>query len=270
MPNPFPGMDPYIECGNLWESFHADFISHMALVLNRQLPSGFVARSESRCYVVPTERGITPDVVAKRHGVPSPRGTVALKESPAQTGEPTGVVRIVREERREHFIEVRSPSIEGTVVTVIEVLSPANRAPSHAGRESYFCKQAEVLSSSTHLLEIDLLRGGAHTVAVPARTLSPWGPWNYIVCLHRADTPEEFSFYLNRLRDPLPWVRIPIGAGYEDLVFDLQAVIDFCYDGWRYGDSIDYRRELTPALPPDEADWADHRLQAAGIVPRFP
>ena len=53
----------------------------------------------------------------------------------------------------------------GHVITVIEVLSPTNKLAGSEGRQSYQQKQREVLGSSAHLLELDLLRIGEHTVA---------------------------------------------------------------------------------------------------------
>src|SRR5262249_25122522 len=47
----------------------------------------------------------------------------------------------------------------GQVVTVIEVLSPANKR-SGEGRRSYMEKRDHVLGSQTNLVELDLLRAG--------------------------------------------------------------------------------------------------------------
>ena len=46
------------------------------------------------------------------------------------------------------------------VVTVLETLSPANKRPGGDGRREYLKKREEVLQSPSHLVEIDLLRGG--------------------------------------------------------------------------------------------------------------
>ena len=45
------------------------------------------------------------------------------------------------------------------VVTIVEVLSPANKRAGR-GRDAYLQKRERVLGSSTHLVEIDLLRTG--------------------------------------------------------------------------------------------------------------
>ena len=47
----------------------------------------------------------------------------------------------------------------GKVVTVLELLSPANKSPGE-GRRLYEEKRLQVLGTRTHLVEVDLLRGG--------------------------------------------------------------------------------------------------------------
>ena len=61
------------------------------------------------------------------------------------------------------------------LVTVIEVLSLANKTPGEKGRELYLEKQREVLGSPVHLVEIDLLRGGEHTDADVSGKAPPEG-----------------------------------------------------------------------------------------------
>ena len=62
------------------------------------------------------------------------------------------------EEVQERYLEVREVG-SGQVVTVIEVLSPKNKRTGE-GRQAYLSKRQRILASQTHLIEIDLLRGG--------------------------------------------------------------------------------------------------------------
>jgi hypothetical protein len=73
----------------------------------------------------------------------------------------------------------------GRVITVVELLSPSNKAAGSSGRQKYVTKQNEVLAGPTHLLEIDLLRQGQHTVVAPRESLVRRMPFDYLVSLSR-------------------------------------------------------------------------------------
>ncbi len=62
----------------------------------------------------------------------------------------------------ERYLEVREMKTD-RVITVIELLSPKNKR-SGQGREAYEKKRRAILSSETHLIEIDLLRGSKEIV----------------------------------------------------------------------------------------------------------
>ena len=69
------------------------------------------------------------------------------------------VTTLLEEEVHEARLEVIDRS-DRKVVTVLEVVSPTNKAPGSRGRESYLEKRLEVMHSPTHWVEIDLLRAG--------------------------------------------------------------------------------------------------------------
>lgn len=71
------------------------------------------------------------------------------------------------------------------VVTVIEILSPTNKIVGLRGRASYEQKRKEVMTSSTHLVEIDLLREGDHLYC---RELLPAADY-YVHVSRRGDRP---------------------------------------------------------------------------------
>ena len=71
-----------------------------------------------------------------------------------------------------------------------------NKTLGSEGRQKYLEKQQEILSGQVHLVEIDLLRGGAHSSAVLlwlAREKA--GPFDYHVSVRRFDRPGEFLVY---------------------------------------------------------------------------
>src|SRR5207248_2842009 len=86
---------------------------------------------------------------------------------------------------REVFLEIRDAQSRH-VVTVVEVLSPFNKAAG-PGRELYVEKQRQVLESDANLVEIDLLRRGEPTVAAPADALYSVPAHHYRVCVSRPE-----------------------------------------------------------------------------------
>ena len=73
--------------------------------------------------------------------------------------EPIEAITLIEEEIHESYIEIVD-RVERLVVTVIEILSPTNKAAGSRGRESYETKRSDVMKSPSHLVEIDLLRRG--------------------------------------------------------------------------------------------------------------
>src|SRR5262249_55870163 len=142
---------------------------------------------------------------------------------------------------QESFIEIRRRrGREVRLVASVEVLSPSNKTPGNPGREQYLNRQSEVLHSEVHLIEVDLLRGGTHTSAVP-RDLAEVkaGAFDYHVSIHRFDRPHDFFLYPIRLEQRLPVIAIPLLPGDPDVMLDLQAVFDRAYDAGPYAQEVD-------------------------------
>src|SRR5207249_6796839 len=115
-------------------------------------------------------------------------------------------VEIWSEPVREAFIEIRLGEEPGKLVGVIELLSPANKTPG-VGRDLYLKKQSHLLRSRSHLIEIDLLRAGQHTVAVRRDGL-PESGWDYVVCLHRGEGGSRFECWPFPLQELLPRINV--------------------------------------------------------------
>jgi hypothetical protein len=264
MPGPFPGMDPYLEHPARWPDLHQSLITYMREVLNERLPRRFRARTGERLYVIASSRSIYPDVAVlerrstSRIGEPHAQGSTAVADPPiVLTLEPT--------EHREPFLEIVPVSDESRLVTVIEVLSPVNKAPGSEGRRLYQTKQQELLASSTSLIEIDLLRTGEHTIAPPRAELLHWGPWDYLASLHRGGAGPTYEFWPNRLRQPLPAVLVPLDGDHQDVVLPLQAIFHRCYETGRYQDQIDYQQDPPVPLAGEDMQWADALLRERGL-----
>ena len=105
----------------------------------------------------------------------------------------------------------------------------------------YLLKQRELLDSQTHLIEIDLLRGGRHTVAPPRDRIADLaGAFDYVASVHRFDRLEEFEVYPVQLEERLPELAFPLLPGDLDVCVDLQAVFDHCYDAGPYRRRVRY------------------------------
>ncbi|GAA6623037.1 hypothetical protein NUACC26_088620 [Scytonema sp. NUACC26] len=70
--------------------------------------------------------------------------------------QPVTVILLLSDNVRQGHLEIRDIATS-EVVTAVEVLSPANKRPGQ-GRKQYETKRQTILESTTHLVEIDLLR----------------------------------------------------------------------------------------------------------------
>ncbi|MBI4618536.1 MAG: DUF4058 family protein [Planctomycetes bacterium] len=216
MPSPFPGMDPRLE-GYEWESFHAPLLTNLADALVPQVRPRYTVRSVRRVY---------------------------LEHVPVDLTLP------IPEERRETYLVLRErETLE--VVTVIEVLSPTNKRHGSDGQKEYMKKREEVLRSASHLVEIDLLRGGER---LP--TLEPLPAGDYHAFVSRAKRRPRVQVYSWTLKDRLPVVPIPLAGKDPDVQIDLAVVFDSRYERAGYDYSLDPRAPIDPPLSPEEAAWA--------------
>lgn len=266
MPGPFPGMDPYLEESSLWSGVHQGYIGCLRAALNASLPPGYVADVGERLYVVQPQRGIYPDVVIVEYPPSQPSMEQVTEGTTVAVADPPWVLTVEPEEMREVFIEILSLREGERVVTEIEMLSPSNKTAGSEGRQLYLTKQGEILKSQTHLIEIDLLRQGGHTVAVPHEALLQRSTQrSYLVCLHRGGEGRRYEVWPITVRQRLPRITVPLAGGDPDLVLDLQAVFNRCYDEGAYARRLDYRREPPLPLEGDDAAWATTLLRERGL-----
>jgi Protein of unknown function (DUF4058) len=210
------------------------------------------------------ERGryIEPDVEIV-HSARKPRKRTKGGVAVAEFGE--GGPLVVTVETVEHgpfkesFLDIRRRrGKEVRIVTSIEVLSPSNKKTGNPGRAKFLEKQRETLDSDTHLVEIDLLRTGTHTAAVPRQLVeAKAGRFAYFVSIHRFDRPQDFLVYPIGLADRLPEFAIPLLPGDPDVPLDLQELFQRAYDAGPYASEIEYGKDpIVPRLRPEQAEWA--------------
>jgi hypothetical protein len=252
MPSPFPGMDPYLEDPLLWPSVHHLLISHIGMTLNQLLPPGYVAAFGERVFVAGPDRDIYPDVLLKEATETGAGDSLSHGGTATAVADPPWVIAVMDDEVVESFVEIRALAEHQRVVTTIEVLSPRNKAAGSEGRQLYRQKQREILASDTHLIEIDLLRSGQHTVAAPRDPLLRRGPYHYLVSLSRGNRRHQCEVWGILLSSPLPRVRVPLAGSDPDVILDLQTVWRQVYEAGAFARVLDYT--LPPRVPFSAAD----------------
>lgn len=251
--SPFPGMDPYLE-GDLWQEFHDTLSNQIRAQLLPLLPPRYVALLEKRyviedpgidLVVVPGHRIIYPDV----HVVHTVRETATLLDTAVEVTPRVRLVSHVPEELPQLSIEIRDIA-KRRLVTVIEILSPANKHGK--GLDQYLERRNDLLKTATHLLEIDLLRGGERLPLYGGEL----PPAAYYIYLSRFTQRPYTDVWPIQLRERLPAVPVPLLPPDEDVVLNLQAAIDACFQLVGYQRLLDYTQAPPPPpLAPEDTEW---------------
>ena len=225
MPSPFPGMDPYLEDPDLWPDVHAALLSALTAELIRQPRPNYVARLSLR-----------------------PVGRAA--DVPGELHPP---------ERFGRLIDVRDRS----VVTIVEILHPANKVVGSASRRSCETARRQTLGSPANLVEIDLLRSGKRVFAIDHPQSH-----DYAVHVSRASgdgAPRRSTVLAIPMTARLPVVLFPVREGEADAAIDLQGVLDVAYRCAAYDVDTDYAADPVPPVAGDRAEWV--RATARAAVP---
>lgn len=263
---PFPGMDPYLEHPEYFQELHNRLIVYLQDALQPLLPEPFYARSSRRIWIEEDARHVEPDVDVLVHARHDPRSQPSGASVATLAGTHPVLLtapQLPDEEHYESYLEVYSGrSSEKRLVTSVEILSLFNKRPGSQGRNLFLAKQREMRAAGVNLIEIDLLRGGTHTTAVPAGLLrSQCGEFDYHVCVQKADQPRDYFVYAFTLAAPLPRIAIPLLPGVEMPVVDLQAVFTNCYNSAGYERELDYSADtVVPPLAAEQRTWAAQLL----------
>jgi hypothetical protein len=257
-------MDPFLEHPYFFPGLHGAMHFCIREALQPRLPEPYFAEINERIWVESSARHVEPDTTVLRAGIEggrNDRGGVAL----ATRTQPL-VFEVTDDERTEFEVEIRTRfGDEGErLVTVIEVLSLTNKTPGEKGRDLYLEKQVEVLGSPVHLVEVDLLRGGAHTTPMSLERLhQKAGPFDYHVSVHRFDRPGRFFIYPWKLEDPLPEIAVPLLPGDGEVPLDLAAVFNRCYETGPYRRRVRYdTSRLVPPLSGEREAWVRQILES--------
>ncbi len=250
MPSPFPGMNPYFETRGRWRGFHNSFLYCLrAAIADAVAPRYFVDIEESLFLERDGERGplfAVANLSVARPPRP-PAGLVGggvLVASDAVAGTLPRSRPVRRSRRWLEVYDTRSRK----VVTVIEVLSPSDKRPGK-DRDKYLDKRDRLFRTDTHLVEIDLLRGG---LRVPTRGLPAC---DYFCAVSRHPGRPRAVFYPFDLAQPLPVLPLPLLPGDPEPAIPLKPVIDRVHDEGHYADHL-YTETPEPPLTPEQAAWA--------------
>jgi hypothetical protein len=253
MASPFPGMDPYLEQATLWPEFHSRLIVALADVLAPSLLPKYYVAVETRTYLDSGEPASSPDVLV---GIPD---AVVLSTQTRSSPMPsedvaTGIATVIRPqsvllpmpmETKERYLEVRETGSDA-VITVIEVLSPANKRPGE-GRRLYSTQRQTILGSASHLVEIDLLRVYEPMAMHPVTTgLTSTGAYRILVS-RAADRPRA-DLYAFSIQDPIPAFPLPLKETDAAVTVEMQSLVNGIYGRSGYGLRLNYQ---TPVPAPD-------------------
>jgi uncharacterized protein DUF4058 len=128
MPSPFPGMNPYLEQNDSSEDFHTNFLTRAQEILSGKVGDKYLVKIEVRL--------ILHELSAEERRFMG-RGDVAVTSGDAAGEKPTATETLTApvllqlpavEVERHVSLEIRDRR-NRRVVTVVELLSPSNKAP---------------------------------------------------------------------------------------------------------------------------------------------
>jgi hypothetical protein len=264
VPSPFSGMDPYLEDPLLWPDFHQGLATEIRRQLTPLLRPRYFAALEPRVFYERLTLGelriMFPDVGVMEPPPPESRlreAAVAYAPIPPAPLErllpldiPYKAQTLLIRDRRDN-----------RVVTVIEILSPANKRPGSRALREYHYKRQDLLHSDAHLLEIDLLRGGERP---PLR--EPWPDAPYFAVLSRVERRPVVEVWPLALQDPLPALPVPLLDPDPDVPLELGRAVAAVYEDGAYDLRVDYREPPPPpSLSSEEAAWVERLLSEKGL-----
>lgn len=251
--SPFPGMDPYLEDNEVWQDFNHALAEEIRVVLNGQIGPKYYASIEVHTVrqdvVITLPHEMYPDVGIYQARETQERYGVATLEAPVA---PLQRVAVLDLETRLRSIRIYLTKT-AELVTAIEILSPFNKRGE--GLEQYRKKRHELLKSQVHLVEFDLLRGGAR----PGFELNnPPIVTDYIMLVNRAraESLRVSEIWPLALNQPFPVLPVPLREPDADAVLNLNEIFQFIYPRAGYGWRLDYTRPVPPPeLRPAMQEW---------------
>jgi hypothetical protein len=250
-------MDPYLEQASVWHDFHESMIYECRRLLVPQISPAYVAKLDEHIYVHELDAEERRLIGRGDMTVAERRETTAADSLSVQATITAPVqveLRPAVDLEHENRIEIRDRDTQ-RIVTVIELLSPANKQPGQ-DRRQFLGKRDELLASEVNYVEIDLLRGG------PRMPVDDLPDCEYYALVSRSAQRPTADLWPIRLADPMPRIPVPLRPPDADATLDLRQALDQAFEAGGYAAYI-YRGTPDPPLPPDQQSWADEQLQRA-------
>ena len=239
----FPGMNPYLESPYHWPEIHTWLMVELARTLNPKLLPTYRAAVETRVYIDSSAVGI-PDASVYSQVQPPQVQTSSVAVA---SKKPERVLLPMPYEVTERYLEIREVDTK-RVVTVVELLSPANKRGGQ-GREKYLAKRQNILSSATHFVEIDLLRKGEPMPVKGGRRA------DYQILVSRASERPNAERYAFNLEENVPSFPLPLDSGVAEPIIELKAILDTVCRDTAIDQAIDYTNQPQPPLSEDSFRW---------------
>lgn len=246
MPNPFPGMNPYLEQPDFWSDFHNQLVAALARALVPMLLPKYRVVTDKWVYTVTDTMTLAlgrPDVSIQQRKLDE-SSVATVVQRPVQ---PVPVRVPMPLEIQQAYLEVKDATTQ-EVVTVVEVLSPANKTGE--GRSQYQAKRERILGGLTNLVEIDLLRAGPPFLLEIDAIQS-----HYRILVSRSQSRPMADLYPFNLADPIPPFPLPLRAEDGEVLVDTQALLEELYEQLGYDYFIGYQS-------PPPSPWSMSDIQS--------
>jgi hypothetical protein len=245
-------MDPYLEVQPFWNDLHTTMIGVIKGALKKRVPPNYSVWSDVYVWLhepdAETRRGRPDDFVTSQANTERAGGLTTL---PAPS---TAILPAIRREGNKYLKikEVRTDR----VITVLELLSPANKTPGDE-YDAFLAKRNEYLATKTNVVEIDLHRTGKRMpMGEPAPPLADY----YAFVSREADFPHTAIWHFS-VRERLPDIAIPLKPEDGFIMLPLQPCFDAAYDQGPYDKEVDYTRPPRVPLQGEDGAWAESLLK---------
>jgi hypothetical protein len=246
-------MDPYLEARDIWSDFHGTFLMAVRAALNRILPEHYVARWDRYVWIEEPD-GDQPRPLGRPDVFVTDRLSRGAETPPATAlAAPATVTLPSVDPKGKPYLKIVDTRGH-RVVTIVELLSPANKAAGR-DRDGYLAKRQEYFRSETNLVEIDLLRNGTRP---PVE--EPFPPAHYYILVSRAADFPQAKVWAFTVRDPLPPIPVPLNPQDPPVMLELRPCLDRAFDEARFGEEIDYSQPPTPPFREPDATWVRELL----------